>query len=66
MPSIVERALTRRKGLSKHDRGRMRNIKMLQLIQKIAGLPLTGAPFGRLDPGEGKLSRTVFRGEWTS
>src|SRR5947207_15289395 len=35
---------------------------MLTLIQTIAGMPHTGASLERLEPCEGKLSRTVLRG----
>jgi hypothetical protein len=54
--------VVRRKGLSKHDRARMRIMKMLQFIYEIAGAPREEAPFERLEPCEGKLSRTVPRG----
>jgi hypothetical protein len=53
-----------RKGLSECLRRRMRKIKMLLFIQKIAGEPREGAPLERLEPCEGKLSRTVLRGVW--
>ena len=42
----------------------MRNIKMLKFIHEIAGVPRTGTSFARLEPCEGKLSRTVLRGVW--
>ena len=34
---------------------------MLTLVQPIAGMPRTGASLERLEPCEGKLSRTVLR-----
>ncbi len=34
------------------------------LIQPIAGMPRAGASLERLEPCEGKLSRTVLRGAW--
>ena len=37
-------------------------IKMLQLLHEIAGVPRAGVPLERLEPCEGKLSRTVPRG----
>lgn len=40
----------------------IRGLKMLMLIQKIAGTPRTGVSLERLEPCEGKLSRTVLRG----
>jgi hypothetical protein len=42
----------------------MRNIKMLLFIHEIAGVPREGAAFARLEPCEGKLSRTVLRRVW--
>ena len=42
----------------------MRNIKMLTLFHEIAGASRTGTPLERLEPCEGKLSRTVPRGVW--
>ena len=41
-----------------------KGLKMLTLIQPIAGMPRTGASSERLEPCEGKLSRTVLRGAW--
>jgi len=38
---------------------------MLTFIQTIAGTPHAGASLERLEPCEGKLSRTVLRGVWT-
>ena len=40
------------------------NSKMLLFIHEIAGVPREGAPLGRLEPCEGKLSRMVLRGVW--
>ena len=37
---------------------------MLTLVQTIAGTPSEGASLERLEPCEGKLSRTVLRGVW--
>ena len=34
----------------------MRNLKMLQFIHEIAGVPRAGAPLERLEPCEGKPS----------
>ena len=41
-----------------------KGIKMLALFQTIAGMSRTGASLERLEPCEGKLSRTVLRGAW--
>ena len=41
---------------------RYKNIKMLTLLQQTAGMLRTGASLERLEPCEGKLSRTVLRG----
>ena len=47
-----------------------RDVRRLQLRiakairQTIAGMPRTGASLERLEPCEGKLSRTVLRGVW--
>ena len=35
---------------------------MLMFIREIAGTPRTGVSLERLEPCEGKLSRTVLRG----
>jgi hypothetical protein len=37
---------------------------MRLLIRKIAGTPRTGVSLESLEPGEGKLSQTVFREVW--
>ena len=37
---------------------------MLTFVQPIAGMPRAGASLERLEPCEGKLSRTVLRGVW--
>jgi hypothetical protein len=37
---------------------------MLTFIRTIAGMPRAGASSERLEPCEGKLSRTVLRGVW--
>lgn len=39
-----------------------KGLRMLLLIQTIAGMPLTGASLERLEPCEAKVSRTVLRG----
>ena len=41
-----------------------KGLRMLTLVQSIAGMPRTGASLERLEPCEGKLSRTVLRGAW--
>ena len=38
--------------------------RMLTLIHEIAGTPRTGVSLERLEPCEGKLSRTVLRRVW--
>ena len=50
--------------MSNGARGIMRNLKMLKLNHEIAGASLAGMPLERLEPCEGKLSRTVPRGVW--
>jgi hypothetical protein len=41
-----------------------RKLKMPTFIHTIAGTPRTGVFLERLEPCEGKLSRTVLRGAW--
>ncbi len=50
------------KGLASRFGQAYKGLRMLTLIQPIAGMPRTGASLDRLEPCEGKLSRTVLRG----
>ena len=69
-PSILSAAAVLRggpfpvKGLASWSWQAYKGLRMLTLIQPIAGMPRTGASLERLEPCEGKLSRTVLRGVW--
>jgi hypothetical protein len=52
------------KGLARRFTQAYKGLKMCTFIQSIAGMPRTGASLERLEPCEGKLSRTVLRGAW--
>ena len=52
------------KGLVDPSTQRYKELRMLTLVHPIAGMPRTGASLERLEPCEGKLSRTVLRGVW--
>ena len=52
------------KGLVKSFPQAYKGLKMLSLLPTIAGMPCAGASLERLEPCEGKLSRTVLRGAW--
>ena len=69
-PNILSDAATLRggpchaEGLVKAVPQAYKELKIYMLIQKVAGMPRTGASLERLEPCEGKLSRTVLRGVW--
>jgi len=69
-PSILSAAAVLRggpylaKGLASWSWQAYKGLRMLTLIQPIAGMPRTGVSLERLEPCEGKLSRTVLRGVW--
>ena len=69
-PSILSNAAALRgahcpaKELVKLCQQEYNRLRMLTLNQAIAGMPRTGVSLERLEPCEGKLSRTVLRGVW--
>ena len=69
-PSILSDAAAlrgapcRAEGLVKSFPQQYKRLRMLTLFQNIAGTPHAGAYLERLEPCEGKLSRTVLRGAW--
>ena len=52
------------KGLVRWSSQAYKGLRMLTLVHTIAGTPPAGASLERLEPCEGKLSRTVLRGVW--
>jgi len=69
-PSILSDAAAlrgapyRAEGIDKSFRPAYKRLPMLTLFPTMAGTPRTGASLERLEPCEGKLSRTVLRGVW--
>ena len=69
-PSILSAAAVLRggpfpvKGLASWFWQAYKGLRMLTLLQSIAGVPRTGASLERLEPCEAKVSRTVLRGAW--